>query len=110
MSLRNILIPRCRAAAVTTKDGNTITHYCEHPFGHDGDHGARTPSGAAWLSWSHLTQQSMVIPPLPQSGFRFPGQDRQHAHSRHPKEEWLYSCCACSGLYDPGCPACVAGP
>lgn len=103
MSLQNTLVPRCRAAAVTTREGNTLTLYCEHPFGHDGDHGARSRSGAFWLHWSHIVQRSMDIPPLP-------GQDRQHAHSRHPEDQWLYSCCACSGLYDPGCPACVAGP
>ena len=66
MSLQGILIPRCRAAATTTTEiGQTYTHYCEHPFGHDGDHGARTPSGSAWLSWSHITQQSGTIPDLP---------------------------------------------
>lgn len=76
MSLQNSLIPRCRAVATTTQGGHTLSHYCEHPFGHDGDHGARTPSGAAWLIWSHLLQQSPTIPDLPESGFRFAGQDR----------------------------------
>lgn len=64
MSL-NTLIPRCRAAATATTDGITRTYYCEHPFGHDGDHGARAPSGFTWISWSHLIQQSPVVPPLP---------------------------------------------
>lgn len=100
MSLQGILIPRCRAAATTTKDGTTDTHYCEHPHGHDGDHGARTPSGAAWLSWSHLTQQSPTIPPLP----------GEHPHRGHPAGERLFSCCACSGRYNPACPVCLAGP
>lgn len=68
MSLKSSLIPRCRAVATTTRDGQTDTHYCEHPFGHDGDHGARSPSGCTWYGWSHIVQVYGGRPDLPQPG------------------------------------------
>lgn len=30
----------------------------------------------------------------------------EHKHHGHAEGDWRYYCCACSGLFDPGCGAC----